>query len=97
MNDLERKDWSTRTGISLASIDMIAFRLNRIGKLALLEKVLEHQERQGIPVSALCLFIDNFEEHKPDPTKRVGWEDDDLAGYSHDRPTPDDFTKLLTR
>src|SRR6478609_108955 len=100
MNDTKRNEWSERTGISRASIDMIAFRLNRIGKLKALEDVLKFQEEQGVPVSAICLFIDNFEEVKPNelpPGRTSHWEDDDLAGIPHPKPTPYDFTKLLTR
>lgn len=97
MTDAKRKLWATTHEISSASIDMIAFRLNRIGKLDKLEEVLIFQNEQGIPVSSLCLFIDNFEGVKPDKTKRVAWADDDLHGIPHDKPSPDDFTKLLNR
>ncbi len=98
MNDIKRKEWATTHPISLANIDMIAFRLNRIGKLKKLEEILQFQAEQGIPVSTICLFIDNFEEPEKRPLFSLKeWADDDLIGLGHDKPTPDDFTKLLTR
>jgi len=97
MNDKKRLAWSQTHPISVANIDSIAFRLNRIRKLDRLEEILTFQVEQGIPVSTLCLLIDNFEEVKPDNIKRKTWEDDDLHGFAHPRPAPDDFTKLLTR